>query len=946
MEQPSQFEGARSGDELLQKPVSDAEKTEDSGSLHVPSRSPNPYHHLKSELHEPTSRISPLQAFRAKRSNHGRRSDGSGTGRVSASESGTEADDESGALVKALPAPPYRPRKGLRSADSTSAEPLTPLLGPVRLEDDLITFSDLGVPKAPLQKLIPEIKHEEPSPEKTRAGKRRRGEVLRRVSEVTFLGLLGLLVLGYQGVWWTMDNFGRSKEVPLKKTWSSANGYLTVSIISHALILFLIAGIYPLRLAAYSWLRTSPRKPIRQTFALPASSDPAPYIYPTFLPVIVALSLYQGLPNALAVNVVLGIAALPRHLVSLADKFPVSSAHWVCSVGPILIAERLLASNPEPASAPESPFPSLLSPTQIRETLASLFPLHQFLVVFLNSFTGTSLLSAELELLSISLINLLLLSESPHSKILATLLWLGGLGVFILCAPIVQWGVTLARIPRWRLRRAGRIIQARQSFLDAMNKALQKRMSRKSQRQIVDSDADDDEDDNELVHRSLGDSLKDEIIHTLRQNFFRSEDAQVCSATEKSGRSASRVNRSSPSRMERRRRNTLPATINPEDSSEQNVPKKKKNTKFSTTSYFLSLTPQQVALRKWVYAAVLYSSLILLLLGPIRSWIGRSALAGNEALGWAIGYFFGDLREFRFRVVHAGLDGWIPLPPLRDDPETSSSQTRPRAVHLREDILGLANTRLAIAAHCLVVLTIGMVTVLQLSSVVEVDTRRKVFHGMMVAMLLPTIFIDPVLIALALIVTLTVFLVLDLLRASQLPPLSRPLAYFLTPYVDGRDLRGPVVISHIFLVIGCAVPLWLSLADLKLVGASPWQGWEAPQLDVSMISGVICVGMGDAAASLIGRRFGRHKWPWTGGKSLEGSGAFAIAVSIGLLFGKAWMFFGQWPDANAGQSWLASAWKALLAASGASFMEAVLTGGNDNVVVPVVLWVLVRALGM
>jgi hypothetical protein len=38
--------------------------------------------------------------------------------------------------------------------------------------------------------------------------------------------------------------------------------------------------------------------------------------------------------------------------------------------------------------------------------------------------------------------------------------------------------------------------------------------------------------------------------------------------------------------------------------------------------------------------------------------------------------------------------------------------------------------------------------------------------------------------------------------------------------------------------------------------------------------------------------------------------------------------------------------KAGVCAMGASLNEAVLTGGNDNVVVPVVLWVLVRGMGL
>ena len=50
--------------------------------------------------------------------------------------------------------------------------------------------------------------------------------------------------------------------------------------------------------------------------------------------------------------------------------------------------------------------------------------------------------------------------------------------------------------------------------------------------------------------------------------------------------------------------------------------------------------------------------------------------------------------------------------------------------------------------------------------------------------------------------------------------------------------------------------------------------------EVAMVAGVVCVGMGDAAASLIGRRYGKHKWIWVGGKSIEGSVAFAVAVTL------------------------------------------------------------------
>lgn len=364
-------------------------------------------------------------------------------------------------------------------------------------------------------------------------------------------------------------------------------------------------------------------------------------------------------------------------------------------------------------------------------------------------------------------------------------------------------------------------------------------------------------------------------------------------------------------------------------------------------SPFLSLTVPQVQVRKWLYALYVYAAMLIVIMGPVRKYIGEQALGGYEALGWVLGYIFGNVSWFRFWVLLWNLDHWIPLPP-REMPDASCQFGW--VERLRRGTFGEANTRLLIGLHWVVVILTGMGIVFRLSSFTEVDTRRKVFHGMMVLMFLPTVYIDPAFCALALVAGLTIFLLLDLFRASQLPPISRPLTHFLAPYVDGRDHRGPAIISHIFLLIGCSIPLWLSLADISRVGDSPWNGWDVLSRDVSMVSGVICVGMGDAAASLVGRRFGRHKWLWGGGKSFEGSVAFAAAVSCGLIIARTGLLIGRWPiSASSNEtnfSWLSTAGKAILAAGGASTTEAILTGCNDNVVVPVVLWLLVRGFGL
>ncbi|KAL8808331.1 MAG: hypothetical protein Q9182_000151 [Xanthomendoza sp. 2 TL-2023] len=356
---------------------------------------------------------------------------------------------------------------------------------------------------------------------------------------------------------------------------------------------------------------------------------------------------------------------------------------------------------------------------------------------------------------------------------------------------------------------------------------------------------------------------------------------------------------------------------------------------------FLSLTKAQATVATWLYALYTYVVVILVIAVPVRRYLAQRAFYQQEPVGWALGYLLGDIPTIRSLVVALGLEQWIQVPcngPVKEAVHGWAEEVRWRR-------LGAAHTRLLICLHCISTIGLGLVVVFRLRGFADVDTRRKVFHGMMVVMFLPTVFVDPTFVALALTLVLALFLLLDLFRASQLPPLSRPLTHFLAPYVDGRDHRGPVIVSHIFLLIGCSIPLWLSLASLERSGIPPWQGWEVTTRDLSMISGIVCVGMGDAAASLIGRRYGRRRWCWSGGKSLEGSAAFAAAVTLGLGFGRIWLLYGGWPG-DRGDSWPLFFCKVVIAASGASLTEAVLTGGNDNVIVPVILWLLVRGLGI
>lgn len=672
----------------------------------------------------------------------------------------------------------------------------------------------------------------------------------------------------------------------------------------------------------------------RLALRVPISFDPAPLLYPPAISMFVSLLLSTDRPAILLTSIILSIASLPEQLIpSLNGLVDRSMTHWILSCSPLLVlhthndtdslnftAEKLYALNPE--------------------ILVLLQPLHKALCTSLHYLTTTSLLPAELQLLSISLIHLLTFASSPQAIILEVLLWVGGIGIFVTCGQVIRWGIVLARVPKWRFKRAeASSKRSRWHYLPWPFNGIRLSLQRNNQ----DDSSDDSDSRTPMIPKSRSKTIKSKSWQPKSSNGAASDTNSKLAASDSYSEERSSVINMNPFGSERRHTFSGSSRIS-ERLGKRSLKGRRKRAASSTIQSFFSLTQSQAMVRKWLYAIFVYVWVVIIALVIIREIVGRYALHGNEPVGWALGYMFGDLQDFRMHVIMANLEKWICLPP-RSLTQGRESCYLGWVEHVRQSSFGTANTRLIISGYWLGIIMVGLAVVFRLSAIYEVDTRRKVFHFMMVAMFLPATYIDPTFAALALILVLAIFLLLDLFRASQLPPLSKPLAYFLAPYVDGRDLRGPVVISHIFLLIGCAIPLWLTLGTLPRTGSGCLEGWEVPTREVSMVSGVICVGLGDAAASLIGRRYGRHKWLWGGGKSIEGSLAFACAVGLALFLAKIWLRLGRWPTNN-NDAWIMTSGKAGVAATVASMTEAVLTGGNDNVVVPVVLWLCVKGLDL
>ncbi|KAL8709082.1 MAG: hypothetical protein Q9220_006103 [cf. Caloplaca sp. 1 TL-2023] len=832
------------------------------------------------------------------------------------SNSGSEADDESGPFLKGLPAPPFRLRKGLKNEATSGIS--SPLLTPSYLDDakrkevSEFDFHRQG-----------NAQHQVPTDEASQKiqdkfNKRRRAELIRRTTETILL--FGIGCISCRSSLWLPDE---------------------KDLIFALLTICTTYMLYPLRLFIHHYRPRRNIKPSIQFIQVPAAFDPATLLYPVLIPIFVAASLKPYDSLYLSINTVLGIASMPRAIVPSQDSLSGhTSVLWLLSVLPLVLSGK------NDIRSQETCAPSIADP----EILVLLYPLHQALLPTFGYLTTTSLLPAELQLLSVSMINILLLSTSPQAQAFQVTMWVGGLFLFVLCRRVLEWEVALARIPSWRFRRD---IRHSHWYLSP-GRSLKALLKGRHNHRAFDGDISGEHNSDELPGvmekssptRQLGSSLStsyDDSIIVVAKNVGSSpaENPLTPQWPRRMIESSAGLNYEGSTR---RRSATLPNLLAPNPDNVITRKQIKVATPPSPTAKrkgIRSLSKAQAVSVKWLFAFYTYAVVIFIILGPIRSYYGRHGLNGQEAAGWALGYLFGDSPGFRSTVMSMNLQQWVLLPQTN----LLVANLNGRVEHVRWQYVGAANTRLLICLHCICTISLGIAVVFRLSDFVDVDTRRKVFHGMMVIILLPTIFVDPAFISLSLTLILAIALLLDLFRASQLPPISRPLTNFLAPYVDGRDHRGPVIVSHIFLLVGCSIPLWLSLASLERSGEWPWQGWEVPSRDLSMISGVVCVGMGDAAASLIGRRYGRRRWCWSGGKSLEGSTAFAIAVVVGLGLARFWLLYGGWAG-DRGDSWPWFWCKAMVAASAASLTEAVLTGGNDNVIVPVILWLMVRGLDM
>ncbi|XP_057749846.1 dolichol kinase EVAN-like isoform X1 [Arachis stenosperma] len=164
---------------------------------------------------------------------------------------------------------------------------------------------------------------------------------------------------------------------------------------------------------------------------------------------------------------------------------------------------------------------------------------------------------------------------------------------------------------------------------------------------------------------------------------------------------------------------------------------------------------------------------------------------------------------------------------------------------------------------CVICLSVLYVYDISKNSRVERILLRKYYHLLAVLMFVPALILQPEFLDLGFGAALAVFLTLEIIRIWRIWPLGQPIHQFMNAFTDHRD-SDFLIVSHFSLLLGCALPIWLS------------SGYNDRPL--APFAGILSLGIGDTMASLIGHKYGVLRWSKTGKKTIEGTAAGITSV--------------------------------------------------------------------
>ena len=161
---------------------------------------------------------------------------------------------------------------------------------------------------------------------------------------------------------------------------------------------------------------------------------------------------------------------------------------------------------------------------------------------------------------------------------------------------------------------------------------------------------------------------------------------------------------------------------------------------------------------------------------------------------------------------------------------------------------------------------------------------RKWFHFIAILLFVPTTALVPQLQSLSYAVAICVLLMIEVIRID-IPMLNDFYYTYLDQTKDEAD-DSKFVISHIALVAGCAMPLWIiQYYNFFCAGDNTSLPFSFNVL--VGLWGVWVLGIGDAMGAIIGKSFGRYKW---GSNSRTMEGSMAMFLSLCLSCGMTTLF--------------------------------------------------------
>ncbi|KAF7088678.1 hypothetical protein CFC21_091759 [Triticum aestivum] len=198
-----------------------------------------------------------------------------------------------------------------------------------------------------------------------------------------------------------------------------------------------------------------------------------------------------------------------------------------------------------------------------------------------------------------------------------------------------------------------------------------------------------------------------------------------------------------------------------------------------------------------------------------------------------------------------------------------------------------SDERLLLCAYWIFVICVSIRRFYSISkqSKTERILLRKYYHLVAVLIFSPAVIFQPAFLDLAFGAAFALFLILEMIRVWEVYPLGHTIHQFMNAFTDHRDSEI-LIISHFSLLLGCALPKWMS------------SGFNDRPL--APFAGILSLGIGDTMASMIGYKYGVLRWSKTGKKTIEGTAAgitsvlAACSILVTLLASSGYILSQHW----------------------------------------------------